>query len=71
MVEVAQLLWASEFIGHGALAGVDVAVTEFFFLTGEGKYSWAQGALDEYSFEGFDKMDLSGLQFTVGFSARF
>lgn len=54
-----------------ALAGVDVAVTEFFFLTGEGKYSWAQGALDEYSFEGFDKMDLSGLQFTVGFSARF
>jgi len=54
-----------------ALAGVDVALTKFFFLTGEGRYSWARGALDEFSFEGFDKMDLYGLQFAVGFSARF
>ncbi len=54
-----------------ATAGVDLSISKNLFLTGEGRYSWAKGSLDEFVFEGFDKMDLAGLQFTVGLSARF
>jgi hypothetical protein len=48
-----------------------MSLTKNLFLTGEGRYSWAKGDLDLYHFEGFEKMDLSGLQLSVGISARF
>ena len=54
-----------------AFAGLDMSLTKNLFLTGEGRYSWAKGDLDLYHFEGFDKMDLSGLQLSVGISVRF
>lgn len=54
-----------------ALAGVDLTVLKQMFLTGEVRYAWASGTLDRQFFEGFDKMDLTGLQLTVGISARF
>ena len=54
-----------------ALAGVDISLNKHLFLTGEGRYSWAKGDLDRYSFEGFEAMDLSGVQMSVGISVRF
>ena len=54
-----------------AFTGLDISLTKNLFLTGEGRYSWAKGDLDLYHFEGFDKMDLSGLQLSVGISVRF
>ena len=54
---------------HG-FAGVDVSLNKTFFLTAEGRYSWARGELSR-DFVDFDEMDLAGLQFTVGLSARF
>lgn len=52
-------------------AGADLSLNKNLVLTGEGRYSWAKGTLDEFVFEDFDKMDLAGLRFTVGVSARF
>jgi hypothetical protein len=54
-----------------AFAGVDFSINNHLFLTGEGRYSWAKGELDIFYYDGFEKMDLSGLQFSVGISARF
>ena len=54
-----------------ALAGADLTVFKQMFLTGEVRYAWASGTLDRQFFEGFDKMDLTGLQLTLGISARF
>jgi hypothetical protein len=56
-------------IVHG-LAGVDVSLNKTLFLTGEARYSWARGGLSR-DFVDFDKLDLAGLQLTVGVSARF
>ena len=54
-----------------ALAGIDLTITKNVFLTGESRYLWADAALDDTFFEGFNDVDLAGLQFSVGISARF
>ncbi len=54
-----------------ALAGIDLTITKNIFLTGESRYLWADAALDETFFKGFNDVDLAGLQFSVGISARF
>ncbi len=70
-------IFTSEFTSRGrgtqlhALAGLDVSISKNFYLTGEGRYLWADAAIDDRFFEGFDDLDLTGLQFTVGISARF
>ena len=70
-------IFNSEFTSRGrgtqlhALAGLDVSISKNFYLTGEGRYVWADAAIDERFFEGFEDVDLAGLQFTVGISARF
>jgi hypothetical protein len=52
------------------LAGVDVAVTPRFAVTGEARYSWARAGLSD-SYVDFDRIDLSGLAATIGISLRF
>jgi hypothetical protein len=54
-----------------ALAGAEYSLSPRFALVGEARYSWASGEPDDADFEGFDSVDLSGLQTTVGFSVRF
>jgi hypothetical protein len=70
-------IFTSQFTSKGdglqlhALAGLEVSISRNFYLTGEGRYLWADAPIDELSFEGFDDVDLAGLQFTIGISARF
>lgn len=64
------------FVSDGAaptahvLAGAELSMGPRWFLTGEGRYSWASSEMDP-SFASFDDIDLSGFHFTVGISARF
>jgi len=54
-----------------SLAGIDLSISNNVYLTGEGRYLWADAGISERSFQGFDDVDLSGFQFTIGISARF
>ena len=53
-----------------AFAGVDFSLTPRFGLTTEARYDWANARLNEYSYEGFEPIDLSGLSATVGLHIR-
>ena len=55
---------------HG-LAGVDVSLNTVLYLTGEARYDVGSAELNSGFFEDFDDMDLAGLRFVVGISARF
>ena len=57
-------------MGQGA-AGMEYNVGPWLALTGEGRYVWAKATLDPKTFEGFDKIDLTGFTGTVGFRVRF
>jgi hypothetical protein len=50
--------------------GADWSLTPAFFLTTEGRYQWAKADMAG-DFVGFDAMDLSGFQATVGLAVRF
>jgi len=52
-----------------AFAGIDLSLGEYFVLTGESRYTWAKGPMGR-DFVGFNKIDLSGLSVTAGFSLR-
>lgn len=52
-----------------ALAGVEMSLGPRFFLTAEGRYSWAEAEMDR-DFVGFEPIDLSGFQLTIGISGR-
>lgn len=52
------------------LAGAEVSLGPYFYLTGEGRYSWADARMGR-DFVGFDPIDLSGFQGTVGLALRF
>jgi hypothetical protein len=52
-----------------ALAGVDVALGRVVLLTGEGRYTWAKGPMGR-DYDDFNRIDLSGLSVTAGFSLR-
>ncbi len=56
-------------IAH-VVGGADVALTPNILLTGEGRYAWASAEMSS-DFSGFDALDLSGFQATVGFAVRF
>jgi len=62
--------WAP--IAHG-LAGIDVALSPRWGVTTEARYSWSRGDLasGEGEFEGFNRIDLSGLSATIGLHVRF
>jgi hypothetical protein len=51
--------------------GLDLSLTRYIVLTGEGRYSWGSADLNPFVFEGFDKIDLAGFQATAGLSLRF
>ncbi|MGH7718888.1 MAG: hypothetical protein ACREON_08620 [Gemmatimonadaceae bacterium] len=53
-----------------ALGGVDFSLTPRLALTGEARYTYAKASLDD-DFEGFDRIDLSGISTTIGLSIRF
>lgn len=50
--------------------GADWSLGPAVFLTAEARYSWARAEMGG-DFVGFDAMDLSGIQGTVGISLRF
>lgn len=53
-----------------AFAGVEFSLSPRFAITTEGRYDWGQAELDQYVFEGFEPIDLSGLSATVGIHIR-
>jgi len=53
-----------------AFAGMDVALSPRFVLTGEARYTYARAPLGS-DFSGFDRIDLSGLSLTAGVAVRF
>lgn len=53
-----------------AMAGLDYSLTPRIALTGEAKYLYAKGKVND-SFTGFDSIDLSGLSTTLGLYFRF
>ncbi len=53
-----------------AEAGADVALTASLFLTGAARYTWAQ-AKPHSDFYGWDRIDLSGVQFSAGLGVRY
>lgn len=58
------------FTAHG-FAGVDVMLKNMVYLTTQARYAWAKGGLDRSIYEGFEPMDLSGIQLTLGLGFRF
>ena len=52
-------------------AGGDIWLHSRVALNVEGRYTWAKGSLDSYSFEDFGKIDLQGWQLTAGISLRY
>jgi len=52
-----------------AIAGVDVALSPSFVLTGQGRFTWAKGSLGR-DYVGFNRIDLSGLSVTAGLAVR-
>jgi len=56
-------------IAH-VLAGAEYSLSPAFFITGEGRYSWAEAQMDQDYYR-FDPIDLSGFRATVGLAVRF
>jgi opacity protein-like surface antigen len=50
--------------------GVDVAVSNRWIVRAEGRYAWSSSEMDT-DFVGFDDIDLSGFQASVGLGVRF
>ena len=55
---------------HGT-AGLDLSLSPRVVLNGEARYYWAKADMDLADFDGFDPIDLTGFQATVGLSFRF
>ncbi len=51
-------------------AGLDVSLSPRFGLTGDGRYTWARAPLSS-DFSGFDRIDLSGYNASLGLYVRF
>ena len=51
------------------MGGVDVSITPLIALRGEGRYVWAKAPLGR-DFTGFNRIDLSGVQGTLGLTFR-
>ena len=57
-------------VGH-AFGGVQWAISPQMVISAEGRYSLADADLDRAAFRGFEPLDLSGFQATLGFGVRF
>ena len=53
-----------------ATVGADLSISRQFFVTGEAQYSFASAEVGG-SFEGFENVDLAGLQLLLGIALRF
>jgi len=68
-------VFPSEFNSEGwtpawqGMGGVDVTITPLLALRGEGRYVWAKAPLSR-DFSGFNRIDLSGVQGTLGLTFR-
>lgn len=51
-------------------AGFEISLSPRVALTTEGRYSWAEAEMSQ-DFEGFDRIDLSGLSASLGLTFRF
>ena len=58
------------FTVHG-FAGVDVRLKKMLYVTTQARFAWAEGKLDSTVYEGFEPVDLSGFQLTLGLGIRF
>jgi hypothetical protein len=69
-------IFSDRFVSEGdagivhVLAGAEFSLSPSFFLTGEGRYSWAEAPMSS-DFVDFDPIDLSGFQATIGLAVRF
>lgn len=54
-----------------AAAGLEMRLTPYLSLAGEGRYSYARAGMDQDYFEGFDRIDLSGYTATIGVAIRY
>lgn len=59
--------WTATAAGFG---GLDISLGPRFGVTIEGRYVWARAPMSE-DFSGFDRIDLSGYNASLGFFARF
>ncbi len=68
-------VFASDFNSTGwtpaaqGMGGVDVSITPLLALRGEARYLWAKAPLSR-DFSGFNRIDLSGVQGTLGLTFR-
>jgi hypothetical protein len=53
-----------------ATAGVNISVSNQIVFTMEGRYGWSKGAMGG-DYQGFDQIDLDGLQLIGGIAVRF
>ena len=53
-----------------AFTGVDFSLSPRFGITTEARYDWGRAELNEFSYEGFEPIDLSGLSVTAGLHIR-
>jgi len=60
--------WA--WVGH-VFGGVQWAISPHWIVTAEGRYSLADADLDRPAFSGYEPIDLSGFQGSIGFGIRF
>ena len=51
------------------MGGVDVTLTPRIALTGDARYLWSRASMND-SFDGFDKIDLSGVSIALGVTFR-
>lgn len=49
--------------------GADISVGPHFIFNLDGRYTWADGGMDQ-DFEGFDDIDVGGFEATFGFAVR-
>jgi hypothetical protein len=69
-------IFTKDYRSHGsgptahAAAGADVSLGRHLLASGEARYQWARADMSR-DFDGFDPIDLSGFEVTVGLAVRF
>ena len=70
-------IFTSSFTSNGwaftkhILGGAQFSLSPRWVVTAEGRYSWADEDLDRPQYQGYEPIDLSGFQGTLGFGFRF
>jgi hypothetical protein len=56
--------------GANAMGGFDIGLSPHVAVTADIRSTWARASLDPSSYSGYDKLDLSGVSATLGFTFR-